>query len=323
MTTIGEYALIGLLLCAVANGQEGPEKRVEEPKARLNVPMKTMGGRQFWADVAIYGGWRIQHNVFTDHYRLLDTKDWRRAWGTLAQCQNALDQAKQDGKAKLTSKKLCVLLHGFLRSSHSFGRLKGGLEDAGYEVYAVTYPSTQFEIDAFKTQVEGLLQGFSDDFEEIRFVTHSMGGLVARRVLSSNEYPKVKRFVMIGPPNQGAVLADLLLEWWPSEYVTGPAGKQLGTGVEGFAKNAGAPTCEFGVIAGARGDDEGWNPLIPGDDDGVVGVENTKLDGMADFVAVRATHTVLMNKPETVKQVIHFLEYGAFDHDEEETEPKP
>lgn len=314
MIAIGEYVLVALLLCAAADGQEEPEKA----KLRLNLPMKTMGGKQFWADVAMYGGWRIQHNVITDHYRLLDGKDWRRAWGTLAQCQGALEQAKQDGKAKLTSKKLCVLLHGYLRSSRSLGKLKEGLEDAGYEVYAVTYPSTQFEIDEFKTQVEGLLRGVSNDFEEIYFVTHSMGGLVTRRVLSSNEYPKVKRFVMIGTPNQGAVLADLLLDWWPSEYVTGPAGKQLVTGVEGFAKNAGTPTCEFGVIAGGRGDQEGWNPLIPGDDDGVVAVENTKLDGMADFVAVRAMHTVLMNKPETVKQVIHFLEQGTFDREEEE-----
>ncbi len=311
MAAIGEFALIALLFSAAADGQE-------EPKTRLNVPMKTMGGKQFWADVAVYGGWRIQHSVITDHYRLLDTKDWRRAWGTLAQCQSALQQAKKDGKAKLTSKKLCVLLHGYLRSSHSLGDLEKGLKDAGYEVYAVTYPSTQFGIDEFKKQVDGLLQGSSDDFEEIYFVAHSMGGLVTRRVLSGDDHPKVKRFVMIGPPNQGAVLADLLLGWWPSEYVTGPAGKQLVTGIEGFAKNAGTPTCEFGVIAGGRGGDEGWNPLIPGDDDGVVGVENTKLEGMADFVVVRATHTFLMNKPETVKQVLHFLEHGTFEYEGEE-----
>jgi hypothetical protein len=163
------------------------------------------------------------------------------------------------------------------------------------------------------------LTAFSDDFEEIYFVTHSMGGIVTRRVLSSEHHPKVKRFVMIGPPNQGAVLADLLLEWWPSQYVTGPAGKQLVTGVEGFAKNAGSPTCEFGVIAGGRGNDKGWNPLIPGDDDGVVGVQNTKLEGMADFIIVRGMHTALMNKPETIKQVLHFLQHGTFRHDEEDS----
>ncbi|MBN2308883.1 MAG: alpha/beta fold hydrolase [Candidatus Hydrogenedentes bacterium] len=299
----------------VAQDAGDPEDAGDPVEMNLNLPVKTMGGKQFWSDVAIYGGWRIQENVITGHCRLLDKRDVRRAWGSLAQCRQALEDAKERGEAVLSSRKLCVLLHGFLRSKDSFKGLVDGLREAGYEVYAVNYASTRFDIDTFAAQVESLLAGFASDFDEIHVVTHSMGGLVARRALSGERCPeRMGRLVMVAPPNQGAVMADLLLDWWPSEHVTGPAGKQLATGVESFAKSAGTPACEFGVLAGARGDGEGWNPLIPGDDDGVVELANTGLEGMADFVVVPALHTVIMNTPESVRQVVFFLEHGRFDH---------
>jgi hypothetical protein len=34
-----------------------------------------MGGRQFWSDRLVFGGWRIQENVLTGHSRLLDARD--------------------------------------------------------------------------------------------------------------------------------------------------------------------------------------------------------------------------------------------------------
>ena len=33
----------------------------------FNIPVPTLGGRQFWGDVLFYQGWRIQENVFTKH----------------------------------------------------------------------------------------------------------------------------------------------------------------------------------------------------------------------------------------------------------------
>ncbi len=303
-----------LVLSVLATGAvlwAGAEEKGPSP-GNWNVPVKTMGGKQFWGDVTLYGGWRIQRNVFTGHFRLLDARDVRRAWGGFDACRHALDDAIASGSAQLSSPKLVLLVHGFLRSKDSFAGLDAALKEAGYEVYSVNYPSSGFDVDVFARQIQGLLDQATADFEEVSLVTHSMGGLVARRALSQDETPEVHGLVMIAPPNQGAVMADLLLDWWPSEHITGPAGKQLTTKVEGFAKNAGAPKCSFGVIAGARGTEDGWNPLIPGDDDGVVGVESTRMEGMADFAVVEATHTVIMNDASTVKHVIRFLQEGSF-----------
>ena len=52
------------------------------PISLPNIKMQTMGGSVFWDDVAEIKGWRLQVNMFTGHWRLLDPYDVRHAWGT-------------------------------------------------------------------------------------------------------------------------------------------------------------------------------------------------------------------------------------------------
>jgi len=52
--------------------------------------------------------------------------------------------------------------------------------------------------------------------------------------------------------------------------------------------------------------------LIPGEDDGTVAVESARIEGMADFRIVPATHTFIMRHPEAVQEVLHFLDQGRF-----------
>ena len=47
------------------------------------------------------------------------------------------------------------------------------------------------------------------------------------------------------------------------------------------------PDFEFGIIAGGQGDDEGYLESIPGDDDMLLSVDTTKLDGASDFALVK------------------------------------
>ena len=48
------------------------------------------------------------------------------------------------------------------------------------------------------------------DVSRISFVVHSMGGLVVRRYLKDHCDPRIHRMVMLGTPNSGAELADML-----------------------------------------------------------------------------------------------------------------
>lgn len=46
-----------------------------------NIPTPTMGGKTFWNELAECQGWRLQKNMITQHCRILDPQDVRRAWG--------------------------------------------------------------------------------------------------------------------------------------------------------------------------------------------------------------------------------------------------
>ena len=60
----------------------------------------------------------------------------------------------------------------------------------------------------------------------------------------------------------------------------------------------------------SRGTASGWNPLIPGDDDGTVTVASTRLAGAADFATVRAVHSRLLWNDEVFAQTVNFLKDG-------------
>ena len=70
------------------------EDTMADPAEGPQPGMMTLGGRQFWGDVFFLRGFRIQQNVFTGHYRLLDADDRRYASGSLEECQATLRQIR-------------------------------------------------------------------------------------------------------------------------------------------------------------------------------------------------------------------------------------
>ena len=68
--------------------------------------------------------------------------------------------------------------------------------------------------------------------------------------------------------------------------------------------------CALGVVA-ARSD-RGGNPWIPGADDLVVGVGETRPAFAHEFLAVRGVHTLVMRDPEVARRVACFLRSGSF-----------
>jgi hypothetical protein len=70
------------------------------------------------------------------------------------------------------------------------------------------------------------------------------------------------------------------------------------------------PSCEFGIIAGGKGNGKGKNPLLGGDNHGVVTVEETRLPGAADFLLIDAGHTFITANEAAVEATRRFLETG-------------
>ncbi len=275
----------------------------------VNVATKTLGGGQFWGDVRFVRGWRMQQNVFTGHFRLLDPADVRRGWGTREACDEQLDGLIEAGKIKPMSGTAVILLHGAIRSSKSMNQMAEVMRKEGYTVVPFDYPSTRVGIDQsadFLQQVIERLVGI----KTIHFVTHSMGGLVVRSWSGRYEDRRIGRLVMLGVPNRGAWMAERVQGNLLFRILYGPAGQQLGSDPEGFIAKLATPRFEFAVIAGQAGKPGGYNPLVPGDDDGTVAISSTRLPGATDFAAIRGLHSFLMNQPQVIDWTRRFLKSG-------------
>src|SRR5690606_32151865 len=96
------------------------------------------------------------------------------------------------------------------------------------------------------------------------------------------------------------------------QMVWGKSGQQLADNWARLEPCLATPLCEFGIIAGGVGTAVGLNPIVTGDDDGVVSVQETKLAGASDFLVVPVVHGDLMDEPSTQKSILRFLREGCF-----------
>lgn len=269
-----------------------------------NLVAPTLGGKQLWRDVWWRNGWRVQEHVWTGHARVLDEHDVRRAFGRsdfcVARAESLAPDDSRDGH-------LVVLLHGLGRSRASLDRLAERLSARGHRVCVLTYPSTRSGIEQHADGVRAVLQQLPG-VEHVSFVTHSLGGIVAREVCCGERDWQLGHMVQLAPPNRGSQLAKRL-GWLPPVCLLG--GSSL---VQVMVEpDVGTPDMPIGVIAAAREHPAGYNPLVPGDDDGVVGVEETRLRTPHDHLVVRGVHTFLMNDENVVDQIAHFLVEGEFE----------
>lgn len=268
--------------------------------------LPTLGGRQLWADVRYSAGYRVQRHVWTGHHRLLDPQDRRLDGGDLDRCSAGLDAAAPDTPGDGDR---VVLLHGLGRSRRCFEPLSRRLRSAGHEPIALDYPSTRGTIEEHADQVADLLTHLPGR-GRLAFVTHSLGGLVARRLLSLDDARwqqrhRPSRMVMIAPPSRGSSLARRLKPNAVFSLVLGPAGGQVAEQV-----TLAPPPIPFLVVAGTLRGGRGGNPLLRGDDDGIVTVEETHLDGAERHLQVPEIHTLLMQHPKTMHAVVDFLADG-------------
>ncbi|PJB73733.1 MAG: hypothetical protein CO093_00070 [Alphaproteobacteria bacterium CG_4_9_14_3_um_filter_47_13] len=217
-------------------------------------------------------------------------------------------------------KETVVLLHGIGHTKWNMFVTERALRKQGYETLNITYPSLRSDIKTLAGFLHNRLAmtGIWEEPGQVHFVTHSMGGLVARHYLHDYRTDiladRLGRVVMMAPPHSGSEVADLLKDFPPYQWIFGPAGQELTTTAQ--SQNAPDPYYDLGIIAGTTG----WpyilgNITIAGKHDGRVGVERTKMVGMKDHIALPATHSFISWKPDVHKQIVSFLKNGNFNEE--------
>lgn len=225
--------------------------------------------------------------------------------------------AAEDAPADGTRDTVVVLLHGIGHTRWNMLGVEIALRRAGYETVNISYPSRRKNIQYLAEFVYRRLEkeGVWKRPGRVHFVTHSMGGLVARRMLEEHRQDippeKTGRLAMIAPPNGGSEVADFLKDFPPYFWAFGPAGQELTTAAR--QADTSHPYYETGIIAGSKS----WPYIVarfvvPGAHDGRVTVEKTKLEGMKDHITLNATHSFISWRPDTHAHIVAFLREGSF-----------
>ena len=188
----------------------------------------------------------------------------------------------------------------------------------GFEVDNRSYPSTRKYVEDHAKDLADQLRQHAEDCEragvecELYAVTHSLGGLILRYALTHFDVPRVRRAVLMVPPNQGAVSARDFRRFPPYRWLWGAkSAAQLAEEPPGVFAECGVPSgCEIGVIAGDV-PYRLWGTSVQRPHDGVVAVDEARLPPFPLRV-VPYGHTPILFVPAAWREAEYFLLHGRF-----------
>ena len=207
-----------------------------------------------------------------------------------------------------------ILLHGLARTSSSMVPLGKAMEEAGFSVALVDYPSRSHSIEALSTIAvdAGLKQCRDGGNTQLYFVTHSLGGILIRAYLSKQDIPELERIVMLAPPNHGSAVVDNAKEVPGVVWFNGPAFLELGTDEQSVPLALGEINVDTAVIAGTRSVNLILSNFLDNPDDGKVSVESARLEGMCAMLVIEVSHPFIMKDEVVIEQTVTYLSTGEF-----------
>lgn len=204
-----------------------------------------------------------------------------------------------------------VLLHGLWRGWRAMHPLARALEKEGFSTLNVPYASGSMPVERLASQIRSQVEKIADD-RPVHFITHSLGGILARTLLTGDFSWKPGRLVMLAPPNGGSEIVDWSKNHPIFHRVLGPAGRSLAT--DGIPNQLPPlpPFIETAVIMGDRCSIPLFRKLLGSDNDGIVSAAKGRLDELRGFAIIHADHTFIQMHPETIRLSLHFLKTGEW-----------
>ena len=182
----------------------------------------------------------------------------------------------------------------------------------GMRVLLFNYPSVRGTLDANAAALARFIDERHVDGAHI--IGHSLGGVLALRMLANNKDAPPGRIVCLGSPLCDSRAATFLSEQeWAEEIL----GRSLPTGVvHGTASEWAAHVAEqreIGVVAGTV--PLGFGRLVADfgeDNDGTVAVSETRLAGAKDHLVLSVSHKGMLVSRDVADQAGSFLKRGEF-----------
>jgi pimeloyl-ACP methyl ester carboxylesterase len=208
---------------------------------------------------------------------------------------------------------LVVMVHGVWMPGGEMMFVKLHLEsEHGFKGMLFSYPSVRGTLDENALLLADFINFL--ELDEVYIVGHSLGGVVALRMLAL--YPDVPpgRVVCLGSPLCGSRAAELLNE---HDWGNAILGKSVVDGVVAEAANEWGmkvtATREIGSIAGTV--PMGIGRLlaqVKAPSDGTVTVAETMLPGLKDHMTIDVSHSGLVLSKRVIDQAAAFLKNGEF-----------
>ncbi len=213
----------------------------------------------------------------------------------------------------MTAIETVVCTHGFWSHGAGMFLIKRRLEkEYGLRALLFSYPSVRGTLDENATALGDFIR--AQGLTGAHIIGHSLGGVVALRMLANDADAIPGRVVCLGSPLTGSRACEFLARQdWAEQII----GRSLSAAVLGEAANDWAThVCyerDIGIIAGNV--PLGFGQLVAEFDepnDGTVAVSETQLEGAKDHLVMPVSHKGMLVSRDVADQAAAFLIRGEF-----------
>ncbi|MGA9341809.1 MAG: alpha/beta fold hydrolase [Rhodanobacteraceae bacterium] len=199
-----------------------------------------------------------------------------------------------------------ILLHGIWMRGITLQPLARRLRADGFSVELFEYESVAGYPDRTLARLQACMRASTAD--EVHLVGHSLGGVLALKMIQEADNLPPGRVVCLGSPLRGSSAARGFAHWPGGRWMLGRSHEMLAGGLQTWDGRrsvgviAGRLPLGLGFLFG------GW----AGPGDGTVTVAETELPGISDHRVIAASHTGLLFSSEAAALCSAFLQNGAF-----------